>query len=160
MAIVQNVYGISKLFPKPSSRFYMGIITHTDEYVALSSLINAIVVNNETKKVENNFRVVCSLMTVGNIFYLYFHKQGEKILDNNYHIRVVKNVGKEPISTDWPFKKDNIGLYAEVGYFKEKRIYFTTSCLDLKDIKEALNKETTKEEHVACGTVVTETVYI
>ena len=155
MAIINFAKDLEPVIPKANEQFYMGTLTHTPRDVYHS--IYAIVVNNNTGNIESTFRLECSLLVAGNAYYLYFRKAGEDLNASCPYIRTIKSTMERPSLLDWPFSNDNIGLYADAGLFRDKKIYFCTSALDSKIVKEKLNNKYNKPIK---RTVISDTVYV
>jgi hypothetical protein len=154
MALIISPKVLEPLIPETNDLFFMSKMTHTPDDVLNRSNIYAIVVNNNIHAVTAVYRVSFSLLSATNKCYLFINNASKELTSSTPYISADVKAGKKPRLEDWDFKRDKIGLYAVVGLFKDSKIYFATSSLDVKYVRDGLQKE--KE----ISTVITETVYV
>lgn len=154
MAIIKSPKVLECLIPEPNDKFYMSKITHTPNDILNRSNIYGVMVNNTIHAVTSIFRVSFAILAATEKYYLFINNATKELESSTPYITAKTKVGIKPKLEEWDFRKDDIGLYASVGLFGDNKIYFTTSYLDAKEIRELIKKEVEK------NTLITETVYV
>lgn len=154
MALIKSVEAIKNLIPIPGENVYDMMAIRTPEKDIMSNFVCGIKVNSIENKIENVFRVSFYLFSLPTVSYLFIEDRDKDISTNTPFISVKNKDGNKPTINDWPFEVDDIGLHVKTGPIKGIYIYFATSQLDMKEVKNALKERAIKK------TLVTETVYV
>ena len=146
MAVIQELEQIKELIPDPDYRPYGAIETVVPLETVRRKLLFAVTVNPVLNRPVGIFRARFVLLRRVDKYYMMitnFLKETEEFTD---YMILNPGDGKPIIKEDWPFEKDDIGLFIRSAAYEKNIIYFIDNPKEMAKIREKLaNRKLEKE---------------
>ncbi len=155
MALLKSAKQLELLIPEPNEKYFMSKMTHVPQHIINENPLFAIVVSGITNRVINLYKVIFTLFSSGNSYYLFIGNEKEELNTSSYFISAKTEENEKLNINHWGFEVDDIGLHVTTHSLARDIIYFSNSIVDADELRNKLGSfSCAKKELVA------ETVYV